>query len=96
MKKNYILKLYILGKTSVAKKAIENLKEICQLNELKDKYTIEIINLLERPELAEQERILATPVLIKELPKPLKRIIGDLSNHEKVLVGLDLQEDTCE
>lgn len=88
----YKLKLYIIGNTALSKKAIENLKEICQSPELKGKYVPEIINLLDRPGLAESEKILATPLLIKELPEPIRRVIGDLSDHEKVLVGLDIDE----
>lgn len=86
------LKLYIIGYTSTAKKAINNLKNICELPELKDMYEAEVINLLEHPQLAESEKIIATPVLIKELPEPLRRIIGDLSDREKVLVGLNISE----
>ncbi|MBW7956878.1 MAG: circadian clock protein KaiB [Deltaproteobacteria bacterium] len=84
------LKLYITGKTSRSQKAISNLQHICS-EELKDNYVLQIIDVLEQPQLAEDEKILATPTLIKELPPPLRRIIGDLSNSEKVLLGLDLQ-----
>ncbi|WKZ31942.1 MAG: circadian clock protein KaiB [Thermodesulfobacteriota bacterium] len=84
------LKLYITGKTSRSQKAISNLQDICS-EELKDNYLLQIIDVLEQPQLAEDEKILATPTLIKELPPPLRRIIGDLSNTEKVLLGLDLQ-----
>lgn len=86
------LKLYIIGNTALANKAIGNLKEICNSPELKNEYEPEIIDLLQHPKLAESERILATPLLIKELPDPLRRVIGDLSDHQKVLVGLDLYE----
>lgn len=88
----YKLKLYIIGYTSTAKKAIKNLRDICSLPELNDIYEPEVIDLLERPQLAESEKILATPLLIKELPEPLRRIIGDLSDREKVLVGLNIRE----
>lgn len=91
---HYRLKLYIIGYTPVAKRAIDNLKDICNKIEKKDKYELEIINLQEKPQLAEQEKIIATPLLVKELPEPIRRIIGDLSNHEKVLVGLDIYEST--
>jgi circadian clock protein KaiB len=83
------LRLYITGKTPKAERAIANLKEICE-KELKGLYELSIIDVLENPQLAENEKILATPTLIKDLPPPLKRIIGDLSNSEKVLLGLDL------
>ncbi|MEO5356964.1 MAG: circadian clock protein KaiB [Nitrospirae bacterium YQR-1] len=87
---NYILKLYITGKTPKSERAITNLKNLCEV-ELQNQYEMVIIDVLERPQLAEDEKILATPTLIKELPPPLRRIIGDLSDTEKVLLGLDLQ-----
>lgn len=83
------LRLYVTGKTPKSERAIANLKEICE-RDLKGLYELEIIDVLESPQLAEDEKILATPTLIKDLPPPLKRIIGDLSNSEKVLLGLDL------
>lgn len=83
------LRLYITGKTPKSERAIANLKEICE-KELNGLYELSIIDVLENPQLAENEKILATPTLIKDLPPPLKRIIGDLSNSEKVLLGLDL------
>ena len=83
------LRLYITGKTTRSERAIANLKKICE-KELKGLYVLQIIDVLESPQLAEDEKILATPTLIKDLPPPLKRIIGDLSNSEKVLLGLDL------
>ncbi|MDB4916963.1 MAG: kaiB [Gemmatimonadetes bacterium] len=70
--------------------AIANLKRICE-QELEGRYDLEIIDVLEYPELAESEKILATPTLIKSLPLPLRRVIGDLSNTEKVLMGLEVQ-----
>jgi circadian clock protein KaiB len=86
----YHLKLYITGQTPRSESAIQNLRKICEEN-LDAKYEIEIIDILERPQLAEDERILATPTLIKSLPPPLRRLIGDLSETEKVLVGLDIR-----
>jgi len=83
------LRLYITGKTPKSERAIANLKEICE-KELEGLYELEIIDVLESPQLAENEKILATPTLIKDLPPPLKRVIGDLSDSEKVLIGLDL------
>lgn len=83
------LRLYVTGKTPKSERAISNLKEICE-RDLKGLYELQIIDVLESPQLAEDEKILATPTLIKDLPPPLKRIIGDLSNSEKVLLGLDL------
>ena len=84
------LRLYITGKTPKAERAIANLKEICE-KELKGLYELSIIDVLENPQLAENEKILATPTLIKDLPPPLRRIIGDLSDREQVLLGLNLE-----
>lgn len=86
----YLLKLYITGQTTRSGRAIANLRRICE-QELAGQYEIVIIDILERPQLAEEEKILATPLLVKQLPPPLRRIIGDLSNTEQVLAGLDLQ-----
>ncbi len=83
------LRLYVTGRTPKSERAISNLKEICE-RDLKGLYELQIIDVLERPQLAENEKILATPTLVKDLPPPLKRIIGDLSNSERVLLGLDL------
>ena len=86
----YVLKLYITGRTPRSERAISNLQRICE-EELSNQYEIIIIDILERPQLAEDEKILATPMLIKQLPPPLRRVIGDLSDTEKVVLGLDLQ-----
>jgi circadian clock protein KaiB len=86
----YLLKLYITGQTPRSERAIANLRRICE-EELASQYEMVIIDILERPQLAEDEKILATPMLIKQLPPPLRRIIGDLSDTEKVIFGLDLQ-----
>ena len=83
------LRLYIMGQSARSRIAIANLRELCK-NELKGQYELTIIDVLERPQLAEDEKIIATPTLIKDLPPPLKRVIGDLSNKEKVLMGLDI------
>jgi len=88
--KQYTLKLYVTGHTPRAMKAIANLRRICD-EDLEGKYDMVVIDVLERPQLAEDERILATPTLIKQLPPPVRRIIGDLSDKEKVLLGLDLK-----
>lgn len=85
-----LLKLYVTGRTSNSGRAIENLRQICE-EELDGQYELAIVDLLEDPQLGEDEKILATPTLIKKLPVPVRRIIGDLSDREKVLVGLDLQ-----
>lgn len=89
----YVLKLYVTGKTPRATAAIENLRRLCS-EELSDEYELQIIDVLEQPQLAEDEKILATPTLIKQLPPPLRRVIGDLSDREKVLLGLNLQPST--
>jgi circadian clock protein KaiB len=87
--KKYLLKLYITGNTPRSQRAIANLFRICH-EELQDQYQVKIIDVLEQPQLAEDEKILVTPTLIKQLPPPLQRIIGDMSNVEMVLLGLDL------
>ena len=84
-----ILKLYITGQTANSQKAIENLKTVLE-GELKGAYTLKVIDVLKHPQLAEEDKILATPTLTKVLPPPVKKIIGDLSSTEKVLLGLDL------
>lgn len=86
---NYLLKLYVTGSTPRAEQAIGNLRRICE-EELRGEYELEIIDVLENPQLAEDEKILATPTLIKSLPLPLRRVIGDLSDRDKVLLGLDV------
>ncbi len=85
----YLLKLYVTGQTSRSQRAIANLRQICD-QELDGQYEMVVIDVLERPQLAEDEKILATPTVVKELPTPIRRIIGDLSDSDKVLLGLDL------
>jgi circadian clock protein KaiB len=85
----YILRLYVAGQTKKSLAAFANLKKICE-EHLGGRYRIEIIDLLENPQLAKGDQILAIPTLVKKLPQPIKKIIGDLSNTERVLVGLDL------
>lgn len=86
----FCLTLFITGQTPRSEHAIANLRRICE-KELANQYELTIIDVLENPHLAEESKILATPTLVKELPPPLRRIIGDLSNTSKVLLGLDLQ-----
>ena len=88
-KGQYLLKLYVTGQTGNSVRAIENLKKILA-NELMGLYELEVIDVLKNPQLAESEKILATPTLARIFPPPVRRIIGDLSNKEKVLLGLDL------
>lgn len=84
------LRLYITGRTPHSQRALENLRKICE-TELEGRYDVEVIDILEHPSLAEDEKILATPTLVKRLPEPVRRIIGDLSDQERVLLGLDLR-----
>ena len=86
----FILRLYVTGRTINSQNAVENLKAILDEPFLKGKYELEVIDILKHPELAEEERILATPALDKKLPPPARRIVGDLSDREKVFSGLDL------
>ena len=86
----YLLKLYVTGQTPRAAVAIDNLRRICE-DDLGGRYDVEIIDVLTHPQLAEDEKVLATPTLIKSLPPPLRRVIGDLSDKEKVLLGLDVR-----
>src|SRR4051812_22240015 len=87
----YLLKLYVAGSTPRATLAIDNLKRICE-TDLSGRYELQIIDVLKQPELAEQDKVLATPTLIKQLPPPLRRVIGDLSDADKVLLGLELRQ----
>ena len=84
------LKLYVAGQTARSLKAFANLKRICE-EHLAGEYHIEVIDLLKHPQLAEGDQILALPTLVRKLPSPVRKIIGDLSNTERVLVGLDLR-----
>ncbi|MCW3988381.1 MAG: circadian clock protein KaiB [Candidatus Bathyarchaeota archaeon] len=84
-----VLKLYVTGQTSNSQRALRNLEDILN-NELKGLYSLRVIDVLENPQLAEDDKILATPTLAKILPPPVRKIIGDLSDKEKVLLGLDL------
>lgn len=84
------LRLYVAGKTAKSVTALTNLKRYCEKH-LKDKYVIEVIDLLVQPQLAEGDQILAIPTLVKKVPEPIRKIIGDLSNEEKVLVGLNIR-----
>ena len=90
-KESYTLRLYVTGTTQQSIRAISNIKKICEQH-LKGRYDLEVIDLYERPSLASGEQIIAAPTLIRKLPLPLRRIIGDMSNTERVLVGLDLKQ----
>jgi len=86
----WILRLYVAGQTPKSLAAFANLKRICE-EHLAGRYRIEVIDLLEHPQLARGDQIFAVPTLVRRLPQPLRKIIGDLSNTEKVLVGLDMR-----
>ena len=86
----YQLRLYVAGQTVKSRAALENLNRICETH-LAGRYRIEVIDLLINPKLAAGDQILAVPTLVRHLPEPIKKIIGDLSNEERVLVGLDVQ-----
>jgi circadian clock protein KaiB len=90
MAEKFSLRLYIAGKTPKAARAINNLRKICE-EHLAGRYSIEVVDLLENPALGRGDQILALPTLVRQLPPPVKKIIGDLSNTERVLVGLDLR-----
>ncbi len=88
-KEKYILRLCITGMSLRSTMAIENVKKICEEN-LKGRYELEVIDVLQQPEYVKKEQLLAAPTLIKKLPLPLRRLIGDMSNKDRMLVGLDL------
>jgi circadian clock protein KaiB len=86
----FVLRLYVAGQTPKCVRAYENLKRLCEQH-LANRYRIEMVDLTENPQLARGDQILAVPTLVRRLPEPIKKIIGDLSNTERVLVGLDLR-----
>ena len=86
------LRLYVAGQTPKSLTAFSNLKQICETH-LKGRYRIEVIDLVTQPQLAKGDQILAIPTLVRKLPQPVRKIIGDLSDTERVLVGLDLRSD---
>ena len=88
---NYVLTLYVAGQTPRSVNAILNIRQICE-RELKDRYTLEIIDIYQHPGTARDEQLFALPTLIKRLPSPISKIIGDLVDTDKVLVGLNLRE----
>lgn len=91
-KKKYVLRLYITGLTTRSMRAIANIKELCETR-LKGRYQLEVIDIYKHPSLAKGEQIIASPTLIKKLPLPLRRFIGDLSDTEQIILGLDLQPE---
>ena len=89
MEQTWELKLYVAGKTPKSITALKNLKKYCE-EYMEGRYKIEVIDLLKRPQLAEGDHIFAVPTLVRKVPVPIRKIIGDLSNEEKVLVGLNI------
>ena len=89
-KLRYTLRLYVTGTTPISRRAIMNINAICT-EHLAGRYELEVVDIYQNPVLAKDEQIVATPTLVKALPHPLRRIIGDLSNRERVLMGLDLK-----
>jgi len=88
--RHYVLRLYVAGTTPRSAIAISNIKKICE-EQLKGLYELQVIDLYQQPELARGDQIVAVPTLIKKLPPPIQRIIGDLSDRDRVLIGLDLK-----
>jgi circadian clock protein KaiB len=90
VKQKYLLRLFVTGQTPRSVKSIENLKRLCE-RYLKGRYELEVIDIYQQPGLASENQIIAAPTLIKKLPLPLRRLVGDFSNHDRVVVGLDLK-----
>jgi circadian clock protein KaiB len=88
--RRYVLRLYVVGATAGSQRAISNLKEICE-SELAGRYELEVIDIYQQPVLGADQQIVALPTLIKELPLPVQRLVGDLSDRDRVLLGLDLR-----
>jgi circadian clock protein KaiB len=88
--KEYVLRLYVAGTTSKSIRAVANIKEICE-SSLKNRYDLEVIDIYQQPVLVKGEQIIAAPTLVKKLPLPLRKFIGDMSDTERILVGLDLR-----
>lgn len=87
----YVLRLYVTGMTPASARAVANIKKICE-ERLQGRYELEVIDIYQQPELAKEGQIIAAPTLVKKLPLPLRRIIGDMSDTARVLVGMDLRE----
>ncbi len=94
-KERYVLRLYVSGMTPRSISAIEKIKRICQ-EHLENRYELEVIDIYQNPEMGKGAQIIAVPTLIKQLPDPLRKFIGDLSDMEKILVGLDLKPRTAD
>lgn len=92
-KQKLLLKVNINGMTKAARTALDNLEAVCREHHNSREYSIEVVDIREHPQLAEDEKIIATPTVIRKLPLPVRRVIGDLSEREQLLVGLDLLEN---
>lgn len=90
VKQKYLLRLFVTGQTPRSVKSIENLKGLCE-RYLKGRYELEVIDIYQQPEMATENQIVAAPTLIKKLPLPLRRLVGDFSNQDRVVIGLDLK-----
>jgi circadian clock protein KaiB len=88
--RRYLLRLYVVGATPGSQRAISNLRAICE-TELAGRYELEVIDIYQQPTLTEGEQIIAAPTLVKELPPPVRRLVGDMSDRDRVLIGLDLR-----
>ena len=88
--RRYLLRLYVVGATPGSQRAIANLRAICE-TELAGRYELEVIDIYQHPTLAEDEQIIAAPTLVKQLPPPVRRLVGDMSDRDRVLIGLDLR-----
>jgi circadian clock protein KaiB len=91
-KGKYTLRLYVAGSTPRSVQAIANLRKICEVH-LKGRYDLEVIDIYQQPKLAKGEQIIAAPTLVKKLPPPIRKLIGDMSDVDRILVGLDIRED---
>jgi circadian clock protein KaiB len=87
--RQFVLRLYVTGMTARSTRAIANLRQLCEQH-LPDRYELEVVDVYQQPELASREQLVAVPTLIRRLPLPLRRLVGDLSNRQRVLAGLDL------
>jgi circadian clock protein KaiB len=88
----YILKLYVAGQSAKSVNAVANIKKLCEAH-LPGRYVLDVIDLYQQPQLAQGEQIIAVPTLIRKLPSPLRRVIGDMSSTERVLIGLDIRSE---
>ncbi len=91
-KKKFVLRLYVSGATSRSSKAVENIRNFCE-EHLKGRYELEIVDIYQQPGLLEKDQVIAAPTLIKSLPPPLRKLIGDMSDEEKIMIGLDIKPE---